>query len=354
MVEKLSIGGQDIKRGQRTVVALPVTVDLDGNHITIYAHVLAGVKPGPTLALLSMLHGSEWQSMEVVKRVLDELDPADMSGNLIAVPVCNPVAFGQLTRNTPDESDRPDLNRVFPGGGHWTSIASQIASVIAREVMAPADAMIDFHLMSAWGQILVEVVCGIDYPDPEVVASSQAMARAFGVPSIHEARVVSSHLGPRCATGYFSGVLGRPAISAEVGGAGFRPSEEEKWVQANVRGITNVMKHMGILKGEQELPPERFLVWEDSSMWVVNPSKGGYLIPAVEPERLMGEVQKGELLGTVISPYTFEELERLEAPGRGVLFYCSRTCAVRPGDWAFGVVDLEDPSTRWESPIVHT
>ena len=52
-------------------------------------------------------------------------------------------------------------------------------------------------------------------------------------------------------------------------------------------------------------------------------------------------------LAKVISPYTFEELETLQSPAHGLLFYFARSYPVRPGDWAFGVIDLEDEKTEW-------
>lgn len=342
MTQALTIGGQEIQRGEKAVVQLPVTTDLDGNNITLGVHVLAGAQSGPTLALLSTLHGGEWQSLEVVKRIVDGLDSADMTGNLIALPVGNPVALGSLTRNTPDESDNADLNRVFPG--HYTWIAEQLASVIAEKVLAPADAMIDFH-MGLWGCVLTATLYGTDFPDSEVVTASRDMARAFGWPCIHEGEVMSVFPGPRSSIGYFGGVLGRPCLAAEIGGAGFDPALEEEWMAANVKGVTNVMRHLGILEGEPEVP-ERYLFFK--KRWRVNPKKGGYLISHIDPDRLLTEVEPGEHFGTVISPYTFEELERLEAPGSGVLFYTARNYPVRPGDWAYGVIDLEDPDTRWE------
>jgi len=342
MTEQLTVGTQVFEPGSRGVVELPVTTDLDGNNIKVAVHVLAGAKPGPTLALLSTLHGGEWQSIEIIKRVVERLDPQEMSGNLLGLPVGNPVALGQLTRNTPDESDNADLNRVFPG--HYTWIAEQLASVIANEVFALADGMIDFH-MGLWGASLTAVLYATDYPEAAVVESSRAMARAFGWPCIHEGHVMGVFPGPRSSIGYFGGVMGRPCIATEIGGAGFDRSLEETWLEANVKGTLNVMKHMGILEGEPEVP-EKYLVFQKRHR--VNPSKGGYLFPKIEPERLLTEVEEGELLGTVVSPYTFEEMERLESPVHGVLFYTARSYPVRPGDWAFGVIDLSDPHTRWE------
>jgi predicted deacylase len=61
----------------------------------------------------------------------------------------------------------------------------------------------------------------------------------------------------------------------------------------------------------------------------------------------MKEVKAGQVLGRVMSPYSFEVLEELRAPGDGILMYTARSYPVRPGDWAFGVVDLADEKTVW-------
>ena len=59
------------------------------------------------------------------------------------------------------------------------------------------------------------------------------------------------------------------------------------------------------------------------------------------------EVQKGELLGRVWSPYSFEVIEELRSPVRGLLDMVSREYPTRPGDWAYLVVDLDSPGNLW-------
>lgn len=341
MSSPLTIYGKKIERGQHTVVRVPLTVDLDDNTVTLTVHAVAGSKPGPTLAITSVLHGEDWQTIEVIRRLLARLKPADMTGTLLVVPVGNPLALAQLTRVTPDGTDTPDLNRIFPGA-HKT-IADQLARAIATEVMAPADALIDFH-SGMWGATHGMVIQGIGFPDAGVNDACRAMARAFGWPSINENKFVQN-VSTRTSSGYFAGVLGKPSITPEIGGSGFDRALEDVWIDAKVDGTLNVMKHMGIL-ADKPATPEKYLVWQKH--WWVNPSKGGYLVPAVQPERLNTDVAKGELLGTIVSPYSFEEIERLEAPGRGSIYYIGRPYPMRPGRWAFGVVDLDDPNTRWE------
>lgn len=343
MPTPISIADTSVQRGDTAVVHVPVTQDLDGNAIALTVHAVVGAKPGPTLALLSTLHGGEWQSIEVIRRVLDRLDPAVMRGNVLAVPVGNPVALGRLTRNTPDESDAADLNRVFPGGGAW--IADQMAAAITTEVLDKSDAMLDFH-MGLWGASLTAVLVGTDYPADAVNAGSMELAKSFGFPCIHQAQVMSTFPGPRSSIGYFGGVLGKPSLGIEIGGAGFGPEWEERWLAANVDGTFNVLRHLDILAEAPQLP-ERYLVW--SKRWRVNPGVGGYLVPSVEPNRLLGEVAGGEQLGRVLSPYSLDQIEELTAPGNGILFYTARSYPVRPGDWGFGVIDADHPDTRWES-----
>jgi hypothetical protein len=49
----------------------------------------------------------------------------------------------------------------------------------------------------------------------------------------------------------------------------------------------------------------------------------------------------------VWSPYTFEVVEELRAPFRGLVDMVGRPYPVRPGDWAYLMVVLDHPGTRW-------
>lgn len=337
----LRVGGQAVPCGQRRVVRLPVTTDLTGSDVAITVHALAGAESGPTLALLCGLHGGEWLPVEFLRRLLAGLDPAGMRGNLLVVPVANPVAFAAGTRNTPDISDCPDLNRAFGNEFNW--ITSQLARTLVDEVLRRSDYMMDFH-GGGFGRIMADTTVPVDLPDPRVIGESLAMAKAFGYPIINPAQVVRDFPGPRSSFGYAAAVLGIPNCGPEIGGAGFDEALEEKWIERNLAGTLSVMKHLGLLEGEPQYAP-RYLLY--LHRWRVNPSVGGYLHTLVKPADTNRPVAKGELLGRVVSPYTYEELEQLRAPGDGYLLYNCRSYPVRPGYWAFGVIDGNHPATLW-------
>jgi hypothetical protein len=170
------------------------------------------------------------------------LDPNQMRGRVLAVPVGNPHAFQHLTRNTPDESDEPDLNRVFPGGDTWLTV--QIAREIEREVLGNADYLIDFHA-GIWGSAMGEVGYGQDAPNQRVSSEAATVAHAFGYPCVRRLNVMGGFPGPRSIGAYAAAKLEIPAISASIGGCGFSPELEERWIETNVRGIRNVMMHVG-------------------------------------------------------------------------------------------------------------
>ena len=323
---------------------LPVTVDLDDAPIDLVTTVVVGERPGPTLLVTSTLHGIEWLSIEVVKRLVEATDPASLRGTLIALPVANKPAFGRLSRSTPDHSDNADLNRAFPGSGTW--ITEQLASTIARELLPLADAVVDYHF-GAWGHAMGSITYGSDFPDPDVVATSRKMALAYDWPLVRSGAIATKFPGPRSLVGYAGTALGIPSLIGGVGGAGFGREAEESWIETNVRGTLGAMKALEMFD-DPPPAPRRFLDFE--LMHRVNPRVAGLFYPSRARDVLGREVREGEVLGRVVSPYTFEERETLRAPCDGYLMYTARWQPVRPGEWAFGVIDKNHGATRWSDP----
>lgn len=320
---------------------IPVTRDLNDAEIALHAHVLVGAKPGPTLTLTSTLHGVEWLSIEMIRRAVAAIDPQELSGAVIALPVVNPPALGSLSRCMPDDSDSPDLNRIFPGSQTWTS--DQIAQTVAREILPLTSALIDFHL-GIWGSSFGYVAYGNDFPNPQISATSRRMAEAFDFPMVCAEQMIAKFPGARSMCGYAGSELGIPSCIGELGGSGFDRELEQGWIDTTVTGILNVMREFGMLPGENA-GRRRYLAFEKKVR--VNPRFGGILYPVREREELGREVAEGELLARVLSPYSFEVLEELRAPFDGYLAWISRWYPVRPGDWAFGVIPKDDPTTRW-------
>src|SRR3972149_1992236 len=193
----IEIAGTKVPAGARRMVVIPVTRDV-AMPIDIHTHVVAGKKDGPTLLLLSMLHGNEWFSVLILRELLSRLDPGSLSGNVIAVPVANVAAFATGTRVIVDDSDEPDANRTFGGIYHW--MTNQITRVIEQELLTRSTHLIAYHV-SDWGSTMADVSFTEDYTASEVSEESRRMALSVGCPVMHALRIHTGLRGPRGSAG---------------------------------------------------------------------------------------------------------------------------------------------------------
>ena len=74
--------------------------------------VAHGNEPGPRLCLTAAVHGDELNGIEMVRRLMYELEPAELAGTVVGVPIVSLDGFRNGSRYL---SDRRDLNRYFPG-----------------------------------------------------------------------------------------------------------------------------------------------------------------------------------------------------------------------------------------------
>jgi predicted deacylase len=337
----LKIQDRSIQPGEKAVIELPVATALDGSDLKIAVHAVAGEKPGPTLALMSLLHGDEWQTFEIVRRVVQRLDPAQMSGSLIAVPVANPIAMSNRFRTTYGSPDAPDLNQVFPGGAGW--LTQLMAQPLTEHVLKQSDYLIDLH-GRGWGSNVEQIHFFVDHPESEVTAKGRLMAQAYGIHLLHKATIAGSMPNPRNCFGYAMGVLNIPSIMVEIGGLGYGQKLEDEWIERGVKGVINNLIALGIMSGTMQRPEK---ILEFSGIIRIATTTGGYWEPALDPEPLYREVTRGQTIGRVINPHTFEVLETLDSPVDGYVFLLSRGNMIHPGEWGFAVLDSDDPDNEW-------
>jgi len=329
---EVSVAGVRVAGGTRGVVRVPVARDLTGP-VEIVTHVAAGAGEGPTLLLLSMLHGNEWFSALIVREVMRRIDPATLRGAVLGVPVANAPAFLTATRCVQDNSDEPDANRTFGGPYQW--LTNQISRAIGDHLMSISHGIIDYHV-GDWGATMADVSYVSDYSKPGVSAASRQMAMAYGFPVLHSLTIHTGLRGPRTSLGFAGEQYGVPGIVAEVGGLGFGLAQEEAWLEQNVAGTLGVMRHLGMIDGPAPRL-DRYLQIRD--YWRVGPTAGGYLEPQVGLDRQFTEVAAGDLLARVVDPQTFEVVDEVRSPGTGTIFYACRPHMVRPGGWAYGVAN---------------
>ncbi|HJM73318.1 MAG: succinylglutamate desuccinylase/aspartoacylase family protein [Acidimicrobiales bacterium] len=172
------IGGHEVRQGTTDHFELPIGRLVTGTDMALPVRVVHGAKPGPTAWLNAAIHGDEVGGVEVITRVLRDLDPMAMRGTVLAVPVVNVWGFMGGDRFLPD---RRDLNRSFPGSPSG-SLAAQIAHLFMTEVVGRSVVGIDLHTASDHRSNLPQIRADLD--DPE----TRRLAEAFSAPVMVHAR----------------------------------------------------------------------------------------------------------------------------------------------------------------------
>jgi hypothetical protein len=197
----LVVLGEVIEPGTSVRLSWSPDQSFEGIAVPTAVLVVHGVDDGPTLCLTAAIHGDELNGIEIVRRVLYDLDPSELSGTVIGVPIVNLQGFRRGSRYLPD---RRDLNRFFPGTGYGSS-ASRIAASFFTEVIQHCDALVDIHTGSFARTNLPQLRA--DMKIPEVAKLTQG----FGANSVlHNPGAVGTLR--RAATD--SGI---PAVTIETG-----------------------------------------------------------------------------------------------------------------------------------------
>src|SRR5262245_19440590 len=107
-----SVGTATAARGQLARGAIKVPEGSDAGY-DIAVAVLHGAKPGPALAIVAGAHGTEYASIIAVEKLIDGVDPAQLSGTLILVPLLNPASFERMVPHV-NPVDNKSMNRFYP------------------------------------------------------------------------------------------------------------------------------------------------------------------------------------------------------------------------------------------------
>jgi predicted deacylase len=103
---------------------------------------------GPTVLVLAGNHGDEYEGQVAAMRLLQELQPEQVTGRVIVIPLLSPGASKANTRNWPSGAN---FNRSFPGRPDGPP-HEQLADYLTRVLFPVADVVIDMHSggRSAW------------------------------------------------------------------------------------------------------------------------------------------------------------------------------------------------------------
>lgn len=294
---------------------------------------------GPKVVVTSGTHGDEYEGQIIVSRLMQNVTPDMVQGQLVLIPMANfPAAEAGLRTSPIDEGN---LNREFPGDANGT-MTQVIADFIERIVLDGADYLIDLH--SGGSSLVYLPSVGMDNcATPEDQALAQEFTTVFGLPYA----TLSNDTG----YGYSTSAAARQgavAISTELGGAGMVTPEILKMAD---QGVRRLLGHLGVLSGAlipEEAPAPTRYMWVDPLKHYVYASEDGVFEPLVE---LGDEVVAGQDAARLHFPESPDRppvVCRFEGSG---MVICKRVPArSRRGDCLFHLASAQDDNLMLANP----
>lgn len=277
----------------------------DGSFLTMPAAVLSDGRNGPRMVLVAGQHGNEWNGPWMLHQLANTLNPDDIQGTVVILPIANPLAFNE--GNRVPALDSIDLNRTY-GGGRPRKPTEHLGVLLWESVFSRTNYLIDVH-SGGPGEYLPFTAT------PE--GKDLDLARALNLRFIHiPGQTKWGFLVDTCQE------AGVHAILIEVGGG---RSLDKQYHQAVMDGIINALRFVGILAGDPIRGPEPYVFQRKD---IVSAPRAGFFQPAVE----LGErVRKGECVGS-ITPILAETTIEVTAPHDGIVLYRRREVAVGEQD----------------------
>ncbi|MCC2607499.1 succinylglutamate desuccinylase/aspartoacylase family protein [Planctobacterium marinum] len=319
MTEPLEIGKTLIKPGSRVKLELPAARLYTDTEISIPVEVINARKPGPAVFISAAVHGDELNGIEIIRRLLTMKSFRLSKGTIIAVPIVNVYGMLNQSRYMPD---RRDLNRSFPGSAKG-SLTGRLAHLFLSEIVSKCQYGIDLHTGAIHRSNFPQVRANLN--DDETMQ----LARTFGVPVVLNADIREGSLREAAAS------KGCKVLLYEAGQA---LRFDELSIRAGLKGVLNVLSHLGMIrKRKPSKTVEPFV--SNHSFWVRATSSG----TVTDRKRLGDHVNKGDVLAEICSPIG-SAVDILKAPNSGVIIGKQNIPLVQEGDAMYHIADFETPS----------
>ena len=270
----------DLEPGKKHLLYFRGVETPTGQYWYVSVTVAKGAKLGKRGVLTSGVHGDEMSSVHTVQSVMNQLDPAQMSGTVMAVTDVSRPALESMQRRWPNQGrgiDLIDMNREWPGNENGATAPSRHAGLLFNRLLRPnADFAIDFHTGTTGFEVAAFNIGGMDVPEVK------AMVELYPVGQIFD-----NHVYPGVLHNAFMDV-GIPSFTPEIGAARVLDPE---MISLFVEGTMNVLKHHGIVAGPMGRTGKDVTVFVGNSAYPILATAGGLVEHLV---KLNDKVEAGQ------------------------------------------------------------
>lgn len=264
--------------------------------------LINGEKDGKTILITAGIHGCEYPCIQTAIEIASELNPKEISGQVIIIHPVNLQGFvGRNAAIVPE--DGKNINRVFPGDNNGT-IADKIAYTLTHQFQSIADFYLDLH----GGDLHEALTPYVYYPgiaEPEITAAAKSVAEVLDVKYMVRSSATSGAYNS-------AAIRGLPGILIERGGCGLC---EQSAVDAYKKDVLNALAKLGVLSND--ITVKETLPKDVVDVNYLEARNAGCWLPSIEAGQL---ISKGQILG-VVTDYFGNVIDTYYAEFDGVVLY---------------------------------
>lgn len=297
--------------------------------------IIRGAEEGPTIAVSGGLMGSEYCGIEAASRIYKQVQPDELKGTLIVIPVVNLSSFRFRTpwlqlQNSVTPHDGKHLNKCFPGTPDGTAtqrLAHELFNIVTKS---------DVHIDLRGGDLNES---HLDHTITSIIGDTLddrciELAKVFG----HRFLLKRPSANSQGTLIYETVKTGTPSIISESG-LGYREQPLEKNIQLHVRGIQNVMKYMNMIQGTPIKPASQKYIFDAAK--VRTPASGIFHAHLDQGDMAKENQKLGE-----ITDLKGDVLAEIRSPINGIIHEMMPNRVVYKGDMVYSITTLGE-DTGW-------
>lgn len=321
-----TVGTATAGPGQKATGTLEIPAGVDAA-ASIPVVVVRGSKPGPVLALVSGAHGTEYASIIALEKVIQLLDPAQVSGTVIILPLVNIASFEQKVPHV-NPVDGKSMNRFYPGKPDGTQ-TERVSYAITKQVVERCDYLVDYH----GGDIDENLRPYAYWPksgNAKMDAATHDMVLAFGLDHVI---VWSDRPKDPAASRYLDNTAntrGKPAIAVEAGYSGTVETDD---VALLANGTLSLMRYLKMLSGTPAMVEHP--VWLGKVDTVAS-DQPGIFYPLVQ----RGTYAEAGMKIGYVTDYFGKTIYEAHAPASGVVLYICGVPSMKKGDTVANIGEI--------------
>lgn len=274
-------------------------------HYIIRKNVFTGGTGKKRLCVVTGTHGDELEGQMVCYLMALRLNEHTelLDGTVEIYPALNPLGIDTIQRGIPNFD--LDMNRIFPGDKNGTMLEQAAYTII--EDLKGADMVFDVHSSNLYLRETPQVRINV-LDEEKLVPWGEKLNIDFVW--VHDAATVLEATLARSLNS-----TGTPCLVAEMG-VGQRINH--KMCFRLVDGIFNIMREMGLWKGEDiSATMSKPIVCKGDRVVFLNAETSGVFITELRCGII---VAKGEEIGRIVEPLTGRTLSRVVAPCEAYMF----------------------------------